>query len=52
MISSKNLPISYLKGDATNPLGQGTKAIAHICNSTGSWGKGFVLALSKRWKKP
>lgn len=24
----------------------------HICNDTGGWGKGFVLALSKRWKAP
>jgi len=44
--------IIYLKGDATNPLFDGTKIIAHICNDTGGWGKGFVLAISKRWKEP
>ena len=27
--------------------GAGSKIIAHICNSVGAWGKGFVLALSK-----
>jgi hypothetical protein len=47
---SKHIPINYLKGDATNPLGPGKKALLHICNTTGTWGKGFVLALSKRWK--
>ncbi len=26
--------------------------IAHICNDVGAWGKGFVLAISRRWKKP
>ena len=23
-----------------------------MCNDEGGWGKGFVLALSKKWKKP
>lgn len=44
--------IIYLKGDATAPQGSGVKIIAHICNDIGAWGKGFVLALSKRWKEP
>lgn len=44
--------IRYIKGDATNPSTSGTQIIAHICNDTGGWGKGFVLAVSKRWKKP
>lgn len=26
--------------------------IAHICNDRGGWGKGFVLALSKKWPEP
>jgi O-acetyl-ADP-ribose deacetylase (regulator of RNase III) len=26
--------------------------IAHICNDRGGWGKGFVLAISKRWPEP
>lgn len=44
--------ISYLKGDATNPVIPGNKIIAHICNDIGAWGKGFVLAVSKRWNEP
>lgn len=44
--------IAYLKGDATNPQGQGNKVVAHICNDVGGWGKGFVMALSARWKAP
>lgn len=44
--------ITYLKGDATSPQASGVKIIAHICNDIGGWGKGFVLAISKRWEKP
>lgn len=44
--------ISYLIGDATHPQADGAKIIVHICNDIGGWGKGFVLALSKRWKQP
>lgn len=44
--------IRYLKGDATNPQTDGKKIIVHICNDIGAWGKGFVLAISKRWTKP
>jgi O-acetyl-ADP-ribose deacetylase (regulator of RNase III) len=28
------------------------KIICHVCNDIGGWGKGFVLALSKRWEAP
>jgi len=24
----------------------------HVCNDLGKWGKGFVLAISRRWKTP
>ena len=24
----------------------------HVCNDIGRWGKGFVIAVSKRWKEP
>ena len=41
--------IIYKIGDATNPQSQGNKLIVHCCNDLGAWGKGFVLALSKRW---
>lgn len=44
--------IQYLKGDATDPQKDGNKIIAHICNDIGGWGKGFVLAISKKWKYP
>lgn len=45
-------PIEYKKGDATNPMQNGNKIIVHICNDIGGWGKGFVMAISKRWKEP
>lgn len=45
-------PIDYLKGDATVPQAAGNKIIAHICNDRGGWGKGFVNAISRRWKEP
>lgn len=45
--------IEYLKGDATLPcVEDGLRVIPHIVNDEGKWGSGFVLALSKRWKKP
>jgi len=44
--------INYIKGDATNPIGNDKKLIVHICNDIGGWGKGFVLAISKKWRKP
>jgi O-acetyl-ADP-ribose deacetylase (regulator of RNase III) len=44
--------ITYLKGDATCPQAKGVKIICHVCNDSGGWGKGFVLALSKRWEEP
>ena len=44
--------IIYLKGDATTPKAEGNKIIVHICNDIGGWGKGFVMAISKRWKLP
>ncbi len=46
------MPINYLKGDATNPTSDSTKIIVHICNDVGGWGKGFVMAISKKWKEP
>ncbi len=46
------MKIQYLKGDATSPQAKGIKIIAHICNDLGGWGKGLVLAISKRWKEP
>jgi O-acetyl-ADP-ribose deacetylase (regulator of RNase III) len=34
------------------PSVKGVKVIAHVCNDIGGWGKGFVLALSRRWPEP
>ncbi|MFE0170767.1 macro domain-containing protein [Streptomyces sp. NPDC059002] len=44
--------ITYVRGDATAPFGKGVKLIAHVCNDLGGWGKGFVLAVSRRWPEP
>jgi O-acetyl-ADP-ribose deacetylase (regulator of RNase III) len=46
------MAIRYIKGDATSPQAKGVKVIAHVCNDLGGWGKGFVLAISKRWTAP
>jgi len=43
--------VTYVTGDATAPADR-PAVIAHICNDVGGWGKGFVLAISKRWKAP
>jgi len=44
--------VNYIIGDATEPQINGNKIIVHVCNDIGGWGKGFVMAISKRWKKP
>ncbi|GAA2653634.1 macro domain-containing protein [Nonomuraea recticatena] len=44
--------LSYVTGDATAPLGGGPRIICHICNDIGGWGRGFVVALSRRWSGP
>ena len=44
--------INYIQGDATAPVGEGNKIIAHIVNDQNKWGAGFVMALSKKWKEP
>ena len=44
--------ITYVRGDATAPQGKGVKVVAHVCNDLGGWGKGFVLAISRRWPEP
>jgi O-acetyl-ADP-ribose deacetylase (regulator of RNase III) len=45
-------PLRIVKGDATAPQGEGNKIIAHVCNDLGGWGKGFVVAISRRWQEP
>lgn len=46
------LEVKYINGDATQPIGQRNRIIVHVCNDVGGWGKGFVMAVSKRWKEP
>jgi hypothetical protein len=46
------MPITYRKGDATAPEEAGPSVIVHVCNDAGKWGKGFVLAVSRRWSEP
>jgi len=44
--------IEYIVGDATDPKGTGLNVIVHCCNDKGGWGRGFVVALSKRSRDP
>lgn len=44
--------ITYVIGDATEPVGEGPKFIVHICNDVGLWGAGFVKAISRKWNQP
>ncbi|MFJ4200387.1 macro domain-containing protein [Streptomyces sviceus] len=44
--------IKYIRGDATTPSVKGVKLIAHVCNDIGGWGRGFVVAVSRRWPEP
>ncbi|MET9672162.1 macro domain-containing protein [Streptomyces sp. NPDC006482] len=44
--------ITYVQGDATAPLGEGVRIIAHVCNDAGGWGRGFVIAVTRRWPEP
>lgn len=44
--------LKIMNGDATVPEAGGMRYIIHIVNCDGGWGAGFVVAVSKRWKKP
>lgn len=46
------MSIEYTTGDATAPVGAGARIIVHVCNDIGAWGRGFVMAISKRWSTP
>jgi O-acetyl-ADP-ribose deacetylase (regulator of RNase III) len=46
------LPLVTVGGDATSPQAKGPKIVAHVCNDLGGWGKGFVVAVSRRWPEP
>ena len=42
------LEIEHVIGDATKPIGDGRKIIAHVANdANGKWGRGFGLALTR-----
>lgn len=44
--------INYVTGDATDPQGPGVKIIAHCVSNNGrSYGKGFALALAKKYPR-
>ncbi|ODU25375.1 MAG: hypothetical protein ABS95_00190 [Verrucomicrobia bacterium SCN 57-15] len=44
------MALHELTGDATQPVQtEGNILVAHVVNDRGGWGKGFVLAVSKRW---
>lgn len=42
--------IKYINGDIFS--NDERRVICHICNDIGKWGKGFVLAISNKWKEP
>lgn len=44
--------IDYRTGDATRPHGHGRRLIVHVNNDRGGWGRGFAVALSRRWAAP
>ncbi|ULH15174.1 macro domain-containing protein [Deinococcus sp. KNUC1210] len=46
------MPLRYVSGDATQPQGTGLNLIVHVCNDIGAWGRGFVVALSRRSRLP
>ncbi len=42
--------IKYVLGDATQPRGKGHRIIAHVVqDKTPNWGRGFALAVAKKW---
>ena len=50
-----NGTLKIVEGDATSPQKTAPNEIVvipHVCNNESGWGKGFVLALSKKWEKP
>ena len=43
------MKLNIIEGDATRPQDDGRMIVAHVCNDHGAWGKGFVVAVSRRW---
>ena len=50
LLERKPMTITYKNGDATRP--KEPSLIIHVCNNAGTWGAGFVLALSAINKTP
>ena len=49
-LSSQLPEITYLRGDATRPRGEGFRVVAQIVNDRAStWGGGFALVVRKKW---
>jgi len=46
------MTLQYATGGATSPDAPGNKVIGHVCNDRGGWGRGFVVAVSRRWPQP
>ncbi len=50
------MSLEFIKGDLfPNVVGKHpseNRFIIHVVNNEGKWGRGFVLALSKRWRAP
>lgn len=45
-----HVSIQYLKGDAMDPRGMGTKVIVQVVNDKAiTWGRGFSSSVRKRW---
>ena len=44
--------LTYRHGDATVPATAAPTILVHCCNDVGAWGRGFVLAVSRRWTQP
>lgn len=44
--------VTYVVGDATRLRAGGPAIIAHVCNDIGGWGRGFVVAVTRRWPEP
>ncbi len=45
------MPVAYKRGDAALANPNRTTIIAHVVNDVGAWGRGFVIALAKRYPR-
>jgi O-acetyl-ADP-ribose deacetylase (regulator of RNase III) len=49
-VDDRSEKITYIKGDATQPRGDGMKLIAHVVNDrTSRWGGGFAFVIRNTW---